>query len=200
MATRQKNNFELVFPIISTNEHNLFEDESAYFSIKAKYEEVRRLLIELPVEKAYLGDFYRNRIFIYSRKVEEITTIREDTLWVLNYLQDGGIIKAKHHRIYDIFIGKELRKRLYILRDITLDEKPCNTIPNLEILARQCQIIMEIDKMAELWSIMEMEFESLVEKYKFIGDINKYAKDALIAYELGASALEQTIKEQNLLL
>jgi|AntAceMinimDraft_5_1070358.scaffolds.fasta_scaffold02035_1 hypothetical protein len=192
--------FGLFFSIINRGEQNFFTTEQANQKVELKCKLTLDRLEKLDIAKAYLADFYAKRFHISVDQKVPLHQIKTDAKWLFNYLDLGGSLKETNSFRQRFFSSKELKKRLYISQDITLDGKPCTTKERIELLIRQCEIQQEIADVAAIWNVEAMEFESTVKKYRFLKNITVVAQEMLEAYKKGTLAVYQLISEEGLLL
>ena len=200
MIQNKKGNFDIIFQILNSSKNNFYTDEKEYLNTKTKYKITKSILKETDIGQAYLADFYTDLFYISTQKDVAITQIGKDAQWLLDYMSKSGKLNRLGLWANGLLKPYSLKKRLYIVRNITLDGHPCSSKESLELLVRQCDIIQQIDSIAVIWNVEAMEFSSLVTKYKFLREIIKTAKELMDLLEKGDEALQQLISEEGLLL
>lgn len=191
-----KTKFELLFPIFNTESNNLFSSSKAYDVIKSKTYESHILLNLIDLDKVYVADFYAQQFPIL--KIGAIAKLTKDTKFLLQFIEKGNDIQYVYLFGKTLFLRKGLRERKYLVDAMLLDKTEFERCEILETLLAQSNIIHLIEKLTHLWSVEDMVFDSLVEKYHFLKDIAKNAGEALNSYDKGATALDCAMDDYGL--
>lgn len=193
---RPKTSFEFFLPIFNTDKNNLYNDDNAYYSIKNQENRSRRLLNLIELDKVYVVDYFRKQFQILDEvPIEKLAYDAKDLLEILK--------KEKNFKTYTFwgirFGSRRLKKKEYLINSILEDKSLQEMYTILEIIIDQSEVIAQMEELGQIWDIQSMDFELLVEKYNFLKDISKYAREALDSYEQGVMALNRSLDDNGLL-
>lgn len=180
-----KTHFEFLFPIINTKDNDLFANEYSYGVLKRRYRKSTHLLEMIDIDQLYIADFYANQYPVLNSLYS--IDLEADITWLINYANLGKKITANPTALERLFMPKELKKRLYLLKMI--GER--DTLAILEVVKNHIGIIQCVKAIARTWHIDSMVFESYVELHSFLLELNGCAKETLSAYEKGIQAVQQ---------
>ena len=127
------------------------------------------ILDKITFEQSKEVDQNKHRVLIYGNT--DFRKLYSDVEWLISYLKEGYILSGYFFSVYKIFANRKLRKRLYILHEVYIDAKPCNTLHKLEVVKNLLEIEITLSRVTEIWELQNKCFYSYLEKYSFFSEL-----------------------------
>jgi len=185
---------EMFLPLTIISKEVNFNDQRQYLKVEEQYLLSKSLLDQITEEEVHRADLNAHNFKIYSKKSDQEISL--DARWLLQYLKNGRELSGYIFEIRRIFANKQLKRRLYFLNSIYVNDKPCNTINALDLLLNQLEIIRKLERISEIWDAPFPMFNSYMEKYRFIKQINAWVKEMLQEYKRTDTGIDHILSKK----
>lgn len=169
MSVKQKASAKAFMNGLVDQLNTLGFDETTLFQLEEKILLSKSLLDKITVEQCKQADYYGHTVVDYGRT--NFQKLKIDVEWLMNYLKDGKTLSGYYFSIYKIFANNALRKRMYVLNNVFVAGKPCDTMTNLKVVHNVLITEITLNRVAELWDSELKPFYSFHEKYQFYSNL-----------------------------
>ncbi|MCF2516008.1 AAA domain-containing protein [Dyadobacter sp. CY351] len=77
--------------------------------------------------------------------------LRADCLALLQYIQSGGLLSGMLFTIRKALLPKEIKEKLYIINEITVNGSPCDTESEMRAVLSDIEVKEKLELLQELW-------------------------------------------------
>ena len=146
------------------------------------------LISRIPKEKCEEADKSLYRITNYTQKSKR--QLLSDINALLTYIEDRNTLSGYLFSLRKIMAPKPLRKRLYVIDEVYVDGKPCNTFERLSLVQNVLQVDLTLNDLTHMWGTQQQEFGSYAQQYHFFYYLLLEAIDCVQDYNLMSLSLE----------
>lgn len=146
------------------------------------------LISRITKEKCEDADKSLYRITNYSQKSKR--ELLMDINALLTYMEDGNTLSGYLFSLRKMVAPKLLKKRLYVIDEVYVDGKSCDTIDSLSLVQNVLKVDLTLNDLTNIWGTHQQEFASYDQQFHFFTYLMLEAIDCVQGYNLASLSLE----------
>lgn len=163
-------------------------DDTTLFELEEKILFTQTILDKLSLLECKQAD--RDACHFADFGQTDFRKLQSDIEWLIDYVREGNTLSGYLFSVRKIFCNGQFRKRLYVLHEVFISGKPCDTLENLNLVRNVLNTEIILDRVAELWNLQYRPFSSYLEKHQFFSQLLLEGIAVVQECDLASLALE----------